>query len=350
MSTLTNAVLGIAFLAVGLAATLLMYHLWGYPYDKEKHKSSAPRWLMRVHRVLGLVYAAIYVVLMWQMVPRLLAYQIELPARTVVHMVMGMTIGVILVLKIVIVRWCKHLEGDLVPMLGTAMLICTFVLVGLSVPFAFHAVRAQGPNDPLSPASVERVARFLPEAGFPADLKAERFASVEGLKRGRGVLLGKCVQCHDLRTVLVKPKTPAAWAQTVERMAERSFFTPISIDEEWAVTAYLIAISPDLQEAAKKRRGQQETATSVKVAFEATPVPGAAPFVYDPPRAKQLYEKTCAQCHAVADVVGNPPETAEDAKGLVERMVDNGLEAKPDDLAQIVAYLEETFVNKAQPK
>ncbi|MBL8114629.1 MAG: hypothetical protein JNK60_17240, partial [Acidobacteria bacterium] len=118
MSTLTNAVLGIAFLLVGLAATLLMYHLWGYPYDKEKHKSSAPRWLMRVHRALGLVYAAIYVVLMWQMVPRLLAYQIELPARTVVHMVMGMTIGVILVLKIVIVRWCKHLEGDLVPLLG----------------------------------------------------------------------------------------------------------------------------------------------------------------------------------------------------------------------------------------
>ncbi len=42
MSPVANAVLGLVFVAVGAAATFLMYHLWGYPYDEKKLKSMAP--------------------------------------------------------------------------------------------------------------------------------------------------------------------------------------------------------------------------------------------------------------------------------------------------------------------
>ena len=46
--------------------------------------------------------------------------------------------GVILIGKISIVRFFKHLESTLVPFLGVTMVICTVLLVGLSVPFVFN--------------------------------------------------------------------------------------------------------------------------------------------------------------------------------------------------------------------
>ena len=48
-------------------------------------RSSAPRSWTNLHRIVGLVYVLIYIVLMWQMLPRLWEYQVELPARTVIH-------------------------------------------------------------------------------------------------------------------------------------------------------------------------------------------------------------------------------------------------------------------------
>ena len=53
MGTLENTFLGIAFWVVGLANILLMFKLWGYPFDHERLVSSAPRSLMLLHRVLG---------------------------------------------------------------------------------------------------------------------------------------------------------------------------------------------------------------------------------------------------------------------------------------------------------
>src|SRR5579862_8560278 len=132
MSALTNTILGLVFLVAGIAATFLMYHLWGYPFDHEKLKSSAPPRLMLLHRALGYVYVAIYVLLMTQMVPRLWRYQVEFPARTVAHFMLGISIGALLLVKIVIVRFFKHLEGTLAPFLGTLLLICTILLLGLS--------------------------------------------------------------------------------------------------------------------------------------------------------------------------------------------------------------------------
>ena len=74
MGPLSNAILGVVFLFVGAGGTFLMFHLWGYPFDHETHKSEAPPLLMRLHRGLGWVYLAIYIYFMWQMVPRLWSY------------------------------------------------------------------------------------------------------------------------------------------------------------------------------------------------------------------------------------------------------------------------------------
>ena len=71
MSFFNNQTLGVAFLALALALTFLMFYLWRFPYDHSAHRSSAPRSLVRLHRLLGYAYVAVYVVLMWEMVPRL---------------------------------------------------------------------------------------------------------------------------------------------------------------------------------------------------------------------------------------------------------------------------------------
>ena len=76
-----NEVFGVAFLVVAGALVFLMFKVWGYPYDKATNKSTAPASLVRTHRLLGYIYVAIYVYLMWDMVPRLWTYQVELPAR-----------------------------------------------------------------------------------------------------------------------------------------------------------------------------------------------------------------------------------------------------------------------------
>ncbi len=339
METWLNVFLGLAFLLLALVNTLLMYHLWRYPYDKTTHTSSAPRSLILVHRATGYAFLIIYLYLMSQMLPRIWHYQIELPARSVMHLTLGLSIGIILIIKIAIVRYFRHMESSLIPLLGTILLICAVLLVGLSVPFVFKEqyLSQQAFGSVLSEQNLDRLRILLPRAGFPAEADIEELASVEGLQNGRRVLLSKCVQCHDLRTVLVRPKPPEAWLQTVNRMADRAVIgKPIDQNERWYVAAYLVAISPDLQQALKVKREEE---SKVEEAIETVRrLPSGQRF--DMADAKQAFEAKCAQCHALPKVeVGS----TEEVKALVARMASNGLVASPDEFARIVFYLSQNL-------
>ncbi len=349
MSTFTNAVLGLVFVGLGLSGTLLMYKLWGYPYDEERFDSAAPRPLKLLHRVIGYCYLGLYLYLMSQMVPRLWTYEVELPARTVAHAVLGMAIGAILLVKIAIVRFFKHLEGTLVPFLGTTLLICTICLIGLSAPFAFRAAMldtdaAGGRAE--SPANLERVRQLLPTAGFPAGAPLENLTSQETLRQGRTVLLGQCVQCHDLRTVLLRPRTPANWVQTVTRMADRSVFTPITEPQQWAVATYLIAITPTLQRGFQRRVAEDEETAVVQASAQAAEAEVTADDAAAAPtlgNGEEALQRLCIQCHGLAALEDAPPQSAADARALVLRMVDNGLRATQPELEAIMAYLTATY-------
>jgi len=349
LGTLESTLLGIAFWVIGLANTLLMFKLWGYPFDHERLVSSAPRTLTLLHRVTGYVFLAIYVVLMVQMVPRLWAYQVELPARTVAHLVMGIAIGAVLFVKILIVRLFRHLESSTAPLLGIVLFICTTILIGLSAPLGLreaymsrHATRETA----LGVRGVERVKTLLPGAGLPADIPVQQIATVSGLAQGRGVLLRKCVQCHDLRTVLAKPRTPENWADLVRRMAERSVFEPISEKEQWYATAYLVAISPDLQQSVRLKRKQelaQLPASAVPKPVVKTTTPTLGQDAFDIAKAKAVFESTCNGCHSLNSVDQAPPVTEAAARDLVARMVDNGLSLEQARSEQIVGYLTRTY-------
>jgi mono/diheme cytochrome c family protein len=296
---------------------------------------------MRIHRLTGYAFLAIYVFLMAQMLPRIWHYQIELPPRTVMHLTLGLAIGIILIVKISIVRFFKHLEGTLVPALGVTMVICTVLLVGLSVPFVFKEqyLSQQAFGSVLSKDNLERLKTLLPRAGFPKEANVDKLASTHGLETGRRVLLSKCVQCHDLRTVLVKPKPPDVWLQTVNRMADRAVIgKPFSTEERWHVAAYLVAISPDLQQAlVAKREQEMESQASIDA------VKNLAPDAQlDMDASKKTFEAKCVQCHALPQVSG----TRDEMKAIVTRMAGNGLVATPDEFARIVYYLSSRKAGK----
>ncbi len=377
-----TVVAGIAFLLIGLASTVLMYRLWGHPYDKTTRTSAAPRWAMRLHRGLGYAFAALYLAMMWKMVPRLWTYQVEFPARTVVHILLGVTVGFLLLLKISIMRFFRHFE-EWMPFLGTGILLCTVLMLVLSIPpfLREHALAHGAPGgDPFSRASQERVARLLPNAGLPDDVDLAALATEKTLRAGRDVLIDRCTACHDLRTILDRPRTPQGWWTTVERMGEKpTIFGAMNDDHLYAATAYLIAITPDLQRSMKARRAaeeaQEETLEEIAggdivdagVADgggvdapspidaggpsgdagnpDAGVAKPAAPAV-DPARARAAYERRCSECHELSEVAANPPKTKAEVKTVIRRMVENGMEASRSEIALITWWLERQYVQR----
>ena len=378
MSTATSTILGLIFLGLGNASVFLMYKLWGYPFDHETRTSAAPKSLMFVHRAIGYAYLILYIFMMWYMVPRLWNYQVELPPRTVAHLMLGITIGVLLLVKISILRFFRHFE-EAMPYIGTALLICTYLLIGLSVPFTLRESVRQVSSNVFSDASIERTHTRLQMAGLPPDAPLDKLATRRKLREGQDVLLKKCVQCHDLRTILARPRTPPDWVRTVDRMAIKPMIgEPITLEDQWTVSAYLIAITPELQVSAKEQRRQRMQASQAQDALAVLTNPDEvadevivnpdevivnpdevivnpdeveeidetpAEDVYDPDAARELFEITCSLCHDLSDVDNVPPTSEEETTELIARMIDNGLFLEEEDIKIIARYLNETYVN-----
>lgn len=358
MDVVLSASLGILFFVVGCATVFLMYYLWGFPFDHATRTSAAPPSLMRLHRVLGYLFLIIYLVMMREMVPRMWQYQVEWPTRTVAHMIFGMSIGVVLLIKISILKWFRHFE-EWMPVLGTLLLVFTLLLSGLSMPHAFREMVLAGDvagGDAYSQENRTRVAALLPTAGLPPDAPLVDLASVEALQAGRKVLLRKCVVCHDLKTILVRPRSPSEWVKTVERMALKpAFAEPISEMEQWQSSAYLIAISRELQKSARERRqdkvdkaNSQQAMADASDSPTATAADTAAGGPIDEKKAQETYESVCAQCHDLGEVDKDPPHTAEEVAAVIKRMIDeNDLKAEKSELEMIEWYMIKKFVQAA---
>lgn len=199
MNTVTSATIGVLLLILSFAATVLMFYLWRFPFDKVARTSAAPRSLMRVHHFIGYAYVLVYLIMMSQMVPRMWQYQVELPPRTVAHLMLGFLIGILLVIKLLILRFFRHLE-EWMPYLGTALFACTVLLMGLSLPFAYRervlAANTTG-GDVFSAGNRTRVAALLPQANFPVEASLPQLSTAASLNSGRAILLNKCVTCHS---------------------------------------------------------------------------------------------------------------------------------------------------------
>ncbi len=190
---------------------------------------------------------------------------------------------------------------------------------------------------------LQRVRDLLPTTGLKDEKLLNDLASKQGLTAGRRIMTAKCVQCHDLRTVLARPRTPKAWQQTVSRMANRStILNPITEDDQWFVTAYLIAVSPTLQETLKQRRKMEDNMAQAQTSMN-TVVNMVDSKNYDATKAEVLFKQSCSQCHSYTQVENAPPTSQGEAIALVQRMVANGLSASETDLNVIIQYLTKTY-------
>jgi mono/diheme cytochrome c family protein len=225
----------------------------------------------------------------------------------------------------------------------------TVILLGLSLPYALqeHKLSEQA----FAEGNRIRVAQLLPSANLPPHAPpASELSTVASLENGRDVLLDNCVKCHDLKTILAKPRSPANWWTTVERMSEKpALFDPISERDNFDVTAYLIAITPDLQKASKQKYQQQTARAAMVEVIDLKPAPATAtakPAV-DLALAKQTYETVCAQCHELDEVTKAPPKTPQESRDMIERMIrDNEAELTPKQVELCAAWLDAEFVAK----
>ena len=258
MSTTLSMWLGIAFLALAIIAVLLQAWLWGPQFwNEEKKKTEAPKFWLRVHALAGYTYGIIYVVMMWNMLPRLWEYQYELPARTVIHAVVGITIGVLLICKILILIFFRHFEESM-PSYGFGLLLCTVILSTLSIPYAVQAHDFSGRTT--DPENLERVQKLLANVDFgEQEVDVDSLTTLATFERGRQALVKQCIVCHDMRTILAKPRTPQRWYDVSMRMLEKPsvFGEQLLEDDIPAVTAYLAAITPEIQKSTKDRRDQE---------------------------------------------------------------------------------------------
>lgn len=319
--------------------------------SRENSRVSISSVLVQGHRWFGYAFLALYVFFLWQMAPRLWTYQIEFPARTVVHFALGMALGPLLLLKILVVRFLPRFEANLAPSLGVILLVGATVLIGLSAPFALQeSAQAWGSATGgfLSEASLQRVESLLTQTELDEEARRQ-LASPAGLLAGRDVLRQQCVECHDLRTVLARPRTPDNWRSTVRRMADRTtMFNPLSEEQQWEVTAYLVAVSPQLQQSAQQMRAQQTSHEQSQQAAQAVTTPEKELATVDPGAAKQMFEMRCSECHGLELVDQSSLRSENDVRSLVARMVEEGLTATEDELGQIVQHLTMTYVPAAR--
>jgi mono/diheme cytochrome c family protein len=349
MDIALSVTLGLLFLISGFASLMLLYRMCGYTKGLTEGKpvdlDLAPESLRRLHMIFLIVFTALYAVMMIEMVPRLWNYQVELPPRSAMHVCLGFLIGVLLTVELLILRVFKHLQL-FVPQIATLVMGCTVLLLGLSVPGAlreYGLARGQVGGGVYSVENRARVSRLLPLAEMPPDAPLAELSTVESLRHGRELLATKCVECHDLKTILAQPRPPAGWWRTVERMAEKpTFDEPMETREMYDVTAYLIAITGDLQRSARQQREQklkQQQAIAVADGDAAAPPPP-----YDAAAAEKAYTTVCSQCHELGEVDKKPPTTAKEVKEVIERMVaDNGLSAPPADLDLTYAFMVRKF-------
>lgn len=348
MDIALSVTLGLLFLISGFASLLLLFRILGYTEGLTEGKppvlEHAPDHLRRLHGIFLAVFAILYLVMMVEMVPRLWNYQVELPPRSAVHVCVGFLIGVLLLVELTILRFFKHLTMY-VPLLATSQLGCVVLLLGLSVPGAlreYGLARGTVGGGVYSVENRARVSRLLPLAELPPEAPIAELSTVEALRAGREVLATKCVVCHDLKTILAQPRPPAGWWRTVERMADKPTFSdPLTERELYDVTAYLIAITGDLQRSARQQREQR---LKQQQAIAAADGPAAAAPPYDAAAAQKAYETICAQCHELAEVDKKPPTTAREVKDVIERMVaDNGMSAPAAELDLVYAYMLRKF-------
>lgn len=208
--------LGALMAAIAIVNAGLMAWLWRFPMRPDptgrdpNGVSTAPRVWTNVHRGLGYVFVLTYVVLLVEMVPRMWEFRVA-TASSVLHGALGVLVGVLLVIKIAVIRRFQRF-GNRLPWIGGALAGSTLIVAALGIVPAWIVLQ---PLQPLSPE----------------------------LARGRDVVARKCNQCHGASTIASEREDARKWARITREMQRFSRNIPgkqpITEEERRLATRYL---------------------------------------------------------------------------------------------------------------
>ena len=131
---------------------------------------------------------------------------------------------------------------------------------------------------------------------------------------------------------------------------------PIHQEEEWSVSAYLIAITPDIQTSVRQQRQEQirvdEARAAAQIATFAMEMDVEDETdtteidTYDVVEAQALFEDKCSQCHPITDVEDYPPRSEEETIELITRMIEIGLYLEEEEIELISRYINENYLEE----
>jgi uncharacterized membrane protein YgcG len=208
--------LGFTMAVIAMVNALLMAWLWRFPMQpdptgRDPHGvSTAPRSWTNVHRAFGYIFALIYVVLLFEMVPRLWEFRVT-SVVTVIHAILGGIVGLLLIVKISIIRWFRRAGGWL-PLLGGSLAVSAVAMNAVALVPAWIALRP--------------LAQLTPE-----------------LAAGREAVAAKCFQCHGASTIISEREDARKWDRLTRKMQRFSQRIPgkepITEPERLLAAAYL---------------------------------------------------------------------------------------------------------------
>ena len=218
MSMQTTIWIGLAMGAIAVINASLMAWLWRFPMQpdpsgRDPHGiSTAPRAGVLLHRGLGYAFILLYAVLLFEMLPRMWEFRVATPTG-IVHGILGVMIGVLLTVKIAVIRRF-HRFGHRLPWIGGALAVTTLITAALGVVPAWRVVQ-------------------------PLALTPEQ-------THGRDVVAQKCNQCHGASTIASEREDAREWGRITRKMQRLSRRIPgkdpILDEERIAAARYLSSI------------------------------------------------------------------------------------------------------------
>src|SRR5215469_11657279 len=167
-----------------------------------------PQLLIRVHRIAGYSFVAIFVVVSYFMFLRIKGIPDELPPRILVHMCLALMLAPLLIAKIVVARRQKSARG-LLSALGISIFVVSFVLVALNI--ASHLLSKADSAKVAAPISAVFIAvSVVCLAGLL--LFPHRGRKPDSAEHGAGLTREPASDPHTttLKLVRIQPQTPDA--------------------------------------------------------------------------------------------------------------------------------------------
>lgn len=212
----TTIWIGLAMGTIAVVNASLMAWLWRFPMRSDPSGrspqgiSTAPRAGVLLHRGLGYVFILLYAALLFEMLPRTWGFRVATPA-SIVHGLLGVLIGVLLTVKIAVIRRF-HRFGHRLPWIGGSLAVTTLTTAILGIVPAWRVVQ------PLAQLTPEQV-------------------------QGRDVVSRKCNQCHGASIIASEREDARKWGRITREMQRFSRRIPgkepILDEERIAAASYL---------------------------------------------------------------------------------------------------------------